>query len=114
MTNFINVVAPPCFKCYHPGLPDMRLADDGGTTENDVWQASTSVGEDHYVLDVGWWPHNKKYVCRLVLNRNWDQPQEVRTFDYPHEIVAWIGQWFKKLMARGATLPAPEPAPVQE
>lgn len=108
MTAIINVSAPTGIRCHHRGLPDMRLADSGGTSEDDVWQASTMVGDKHYVLDVGWWPHNKKYVCRIVLNRDWEQPQEVRTFDYPHEVVTWIGQWFKRFVSKGSTLPAQE------
>jgi len=107
--SFIELAAPACFKCYHPGIPDMSLVDEGLTTsEEDVWQAGTQVGEDNYTLDVGWWPHNKKYVCRLVLNRDWEQPQEVVTLDYPHEVVTWIGSWFKKFVGRGAVLPTQE------
>ena len=114
MTNFINGAAPPCFKCYNLGIPDMRLVDGPGTSEDDVWQAATMVGKEHYILDVGWWPHNKKYVCRMILNKDWEQPQEVRTLDYPHEVVVWVGTWFKRFVGRGATMPDPDPAPTQE
>lgn len=49
-----------------------------------------------WTLEVHWRGDRAKYVC-CVLRDGEDEPREARIFDYPHEIVEWVGLWFAQL-----------------
>jgi hypothetical protein len=90
----INVNMPPEFTAVVPGLPDLRLPDEGDP-KDDVWQAVAKVRDTQYLLDVDWWANKREYVCRLIINENWDEPRDLVKANYPHEVIMWMGRWFR-------------------
>lgn len=93
----IHLSAPPGFITTKLGLPDMSLTDE---PVGEPWLAKLKVGEVEHLLEVAWWPVQAKYMCRYVVGLNWEEPRELRHMDYPHEVVTWVGQWFKLLHRR--------------
>jgi hypothetical protein len=49
-----------------------------------------------WTLEVRWRGDLAKFFCRL-LREDESEPREARTFDYPHEVVEWVGTWFAQL-----------------
>jgi len=93
----IHLSAPPGFVTTSQGLPDMTLVEED---QGEPWLAKLTIGEVEHLLEVAWWPHQGTYMCRYVVGRNWEEPREMRHMDYPHEVVAWVGSWFKRLHQR--------------
>lgn len=49
-------------------------------------------------LEVRWMGNHAKYLCRVFLVPQDDEnPTESRVFDYPHEVLQWLGIWFQNM-----------------
>jgi len=93
----IHLSAPPGFVTTKAGLPAMTLM---GEDQEDPWLAKLTIGEEVHLLEIAWWPKQSVYMCRYVVDLNWEEPREVMHLNYPHEIVTWVGQWFQRLHRR--------------
>jgi hypothetical protein len=60
--------------------------------EGHLWTARKGP----WALEVRWRGDTAKFLCRLLREAE-EGPREVRTFDYPHEVVEWVGIWFAQL-----------------
>ena len=50
------------------------------------------------MLEVRWVGTHAKYFCRVFLApEDRENPTESRTFDYPHEVIDWLGMWFQNM-----------------
>ena len=92
----IDINVPPEFTVLAPGLPDMRLPGEGNP-EDDLWQAVAHVHQVQVLLEVRWVPEQHLYVCRSVFNGDTDNPRDQAAIQYPHEIIMWLGGWFKQI-----------------
>lgn len=75
-------------------VPTMYLPEN---EPEDPWQVSTTIKEDVFLLDLEWWPLQNRYIGRVVVNQNWEQPRETKALDYPHEVILWVTHWFQVL-----------------
>jgi hypothetical protein len=90
------VTLPPGWNSRYAGLPEMALptrAELDAGYEGDLWSAAKLS----WRIDVIWRGDLGKYRCAAVKDEDEDNPREARTFDYPHEVVEWLGQWFTRL-----------------
>lgn len=78
-----------------PRLPEMRVPDESelATYQGELWIAT----KGHWKLEVRWRGDHGKFLCRAVRVDDPQNPAEARTFDYPHEVVDWIGSWGTRL-----------------
>lgn len=73
-------------------IPSQAELDAG--YEGDLWAATRQDQK----LEVRWRGDHGKYLCRVYLNsENEEEPTEARTFDYPHEVINWLGLWFQNI-----------------
>jgi hypothetical protein len=72
-------------------LPTPAEIDAGYT--GDLWSATKLSWQ----LQVLWRGDIGKYRCRVVKDDEGGRPREDRTFDYPHEVVEWLGECFTRL-----------------
>jgi hypothetical protein len=78
-------------------LPEMRVPSDDELAQGyrgDIWIAS----KGDWKIEVVWRGDQGKFLCRSVHADEPDNPRESRTFDYPHEVVDWIGVWSTQLV----------------
>lgn len=79
-----------------PRLPEMTVPTDEEREtgcRGELWMAT----KGDWKLEVVWRGDHAKYLCRTVRLSDRDNPVEARTFDYPHEVVDWIGMWGAQL-----------------
>jgi len=83
------------WRMSEPRLPEMRVPTEGevGTYRGELWLAT----KGDWKLEVLWRGDHGKFLCRAVRVDDPDNPAASRTFDYPHEVVDWIGVWTTQL-----------------
>jgi len=96
--NRIGVRMPPGWSSEDAGIPDMTVptpAELEAGYEGDLWVATRT----NQRLEVRWRGDHGKYLCRVYLDAAADDeaPTEARTFDYPHEVINWLGLWFQNI-----------------
>lgn len=94
----IRVTLPAGWSSSDPGLPEMSLPTEEELVagyEGRLWRAQ----KGSWTLEVLWRGDTAKFFCQ-VLRAPENEPRESRAFDYPHEVVAWLGVWFAQLVER--------------
>jgi hypothetical protein len=75
-----------------PCLPEMRVPtreEIEAGYEGVRWSAR----KKGWALEVVWRGDRGKYVCRSLQSDDEDHVFEECSFDYPHEVVEWVGTW---------------------
>lgn len=79
-----------------PRLPEMRVPSEGEIAagyQGNMWIAT----KGNWKLEVVWRGDQGKFLCRTFRIDDPENPAESRAFDYPHEVVDWIGVWLTQL-----------------
>lgn len=80
-----------------PRLPEMRTPSPQEVAtgyRGDMWMAT----KGDWKLEVVWRGDEAKFHCRTSRISDPAKPVELRSFDYPHEVVDWIGIWSAQLV----------------
>jgi hypothetical protein len=91
--SMVHLKAPPGFVCNDKGLPEMSLV---GEPDQGAWTATRVIIDRSHALKVTWEADKSQYLCCYTVNES-PEPQEIMALDYPHEVVNWVGRWYKKL-----------------
>ena len=91
----VKLTLPPGWNSSDAGLPDLSfpLEMDDPEYEGELWSATKLSWQ----LKIRWMGNHAKYHCWVLQHENEDEPREALTFDYPHEVVDWLGKWFAHL-----------------
>lgn len=95
--NRIGIKMPPGWSSEYTGVPDMNVPTPDELKagyEGEIWIATRGKQR----LEVRWRGDHAKYLCRVYLDAaDKESPAESRTFDYPHEVINWLGLWFQNI-----------------
>ena len=85
-TYHVRVSVPDGWTSSAPGLPEMLYPARDETASKDPWK-----------IKIRWMGNHAKYFCRVIRGDNDEEPQEVVTHDYPHDVVSWLASWFARI-----------------
>lgn len=78
------------------GIPDLSYPTEvelKAGYEGESWTGTNGA----WTLEIMWRGDHAKYLCRALCRDERENPQESRTFNYPHEVVEWLEKWFTHL-----------------
>ena len=78
------------------GVPDLSRPTEAELKAGYEAEAWTATNGD-WTLEILWHGNHAKYLCRVICRQATENPEESRTFNYPHEVVEWLEKWFTHL-----------------
>jgi hypothetical protein len=93
--SLIHLKGPPGFVSNKKPIPGMTLVDE---PTHEPWMATRTIKDQDHILTVTWNPEGCQYVCSYTVEDS--SPKDLQAFDYPHEVVGWVGSWYRKLHTR--------------
>jgi len=94
--RLVRVDLPPGWSSRQAGLPEISIptqAERDAGYVGDVWIARKLS----WRIEVVWRGDIGRFRCRVIKNEEVDRPRDDRMFDYPHEVVEWVGNCFARL-----------------